>query len=798
MKYFFHCLIALVLVTTSVSALDHDSFVFDNKPIANIKITVENLQPGESFSQSRLSHSLQSKVGDPFSQITFDRDLKGLSEDYGRVEPDVEVEQGKVYITIKLWKKPIIRNITWIGNKHIKSRRLQKELGIQPHTIFNKDTFNQGFSKVKELYVKKGYFESELEYKVIPYENTNEVDIEVHVHEGHSGHIKKIVFHGLTPKEQSGILALINTKKYNFFTSWLTGYGTYHEEALEHDKLLIVDYLQNQGYANATVDVRASENEEGQLIISISAQKGALFHVGRVTVHDNTLIKAEKIRESFGLKQGDVFSPEELRNAIERVEHLFGKDGYIEAHVDYTLFLQPGAPTYNIELSVEEGEKYKIGLINVLGNTSTNKNVILRESLLVPGEVFDSRRLKATERRLEAMGYFKSVNVYTVKTREDDKLGENYRDVVIEVEETMTGSASMFFGFSNIDEVFGGIDIAENNFNHEGLWSWWREGMSAFRGAGEFASLKAQIGMRQQSYTLAWMNPYLNDTLWRFGFDTNYSISRIQSKDYHVSSIGGSIFANYPLTQFVTFGSKYRISNSIVTIFNVKNEEAQRERQNSGIVTAIGPSLGYDSTDNAFKPHRGIRTFSNAELGLVRRHGDEARVFPFVKCAFLNTYYHPLWSMGTLKLRGDVKFLYPFGAGEGDLVPLNERFFLGGETTVRGFRPFSIGPKFQRVNDDGVVVQTDDPTGGMSSLLFSVEYLQNIVSMLDLFVFFDGGSIAAQTFTIDNVKFSVGVGAMVQLANRMPIIVGYGYPLNLREDEQSDYQGWFVAMGGQF
>lgn len=776
--------------------MERDNLVFDGKPVAHIKISVENLQPGETFSQNKLVHQLHTKVGDPFSQLTFDRDLKGLSEDYGRVDPEIEVEQGKVYLTLKLWQKPVIRDIRWEGNHNIKTRKLKKELGIESGTIFNKDQFNKGFSKLRELYIKKGYFESELEYKIIPYDVTNEVEIEIDIHEGQFGHINKIVFHGVTGKERSGILALINTKKYNFFTSWLTGHGTYHEELLEHDKLLIVDYLQNQGFANAMVDIHAEENENGQLIISIIADKGELFHFGNIVIHDNTLINSSTIRKSFAIKKGDIFSPETLRNAVEHVEDLFGKDGYIEANVDYSLSLEASSPIYNIELSVTEGDKFRIGLINVLGNSSTNKNVILRESLLVPGEVFDSRKLKATERRLEAMGYFKSVNVYTVKTREDEKLGENYRDVVIEVEETMTGSASMFFGFSNIDEVFGGVDIAENNFNHRGLFSWWRDGMSAFRGAGEFASIKAQLGMKQQSYTLAWMDPYLFDSLWRFGFDVNYSVSRIQTDDYKVSSAGGSLFANYPLSQFLTYGTKYRISNSIVDMDNkIQNEEAQLERQNSGIVTGIAPSLSYDSTDNPFKPHRGIKSFANAEIALVRRHSKDDRVFPFTKFAFINTYYHPIWSRGTLKFRGDLKFLYPLGSGQGDLIPLNERFFLGGETTVRGFKPFSIGPKFDKNDNRG---KTDAPIGGMSSLLFSAEYLQEIIPLLDLFVFFDGGSISEQTFTITDIQLSAGAGARVILPNKMPIIVGYGYPLNLNENNKEDKQGWFVSFGGQF
>lgn len=69
--------------------------------------------------------------------------------------------------------------------------------------------------------------------------------------------------------------------------------------------------------------------------------------------------------------------------------------------------------------------------------------MILRESLLVPGETFDSVKLKATQERLRNIGYFKNVNVYAVRAEDDQILGENYRDIYIEVEEAPTGHASL-------------------------------------------------------------------------------------------------------------------------------------------------------------------------------------------------------------------------------------------------------------------------------------------------------------------------------------------------------------------
>jgi len=166
---------------------------------------------------------------------------------------------------------------------------------------------------------------------------------------------------------------------------------------------------------------------------------------------------------------GDVYSPEKLRETQTAIKDLYGRKGYIDVSVQYEAIPLEDQTNYDVKFVIQEGGQYRIGLIHIFGNTQTHANVILRESLLIPGDVFDTARLKVTEARLMNMGYFKSVNVYAVRSSDDLTLGENYRDVYIEVEETTTGNVSLFFGLSTADSVFGGLDIAENNFSYKGL-----------------------------------------------------------------------------------------------------------------------------------------------------------------------------------------------------------------------------------------------------------------------------------------------------------------------------------------
>lgn len=762
---------------------------YEHKKVANIKIKMENLPSGTPFNSEHVLAKLSTKVGDPFSQIIFDQDLKTLSSEYDRTEPSIEMKNGEIYITIRIWQKPIIKQIKFI-HKKFKTHTLQHELGIEVDSVFNRDDFNKAFNKLKEFYIKKGYFEAELQYTIVPIPHKNEMNIIIKIHEGRAGKVQQLSFEGFTKTEESEILEMIHTKKFNLFTSWLTGKGIYHEEALEHDKLIIVDYLQNQGYADAKVSITTKDVDNGVSIL-VKAHKGQIFHFGQVSFSGNTLFTNEEVDKTLVIHNHTIYSPEKLRKTIQEIKDLYGNKGYIETDVQYTLQLVHAEPMYNVHFQIEENEQFKVGMIRVLGNAQTNTSVILHEAAVIPGEVFDSRKLKATQQRLEMIGYFKSVNVYAVRSSEDRGLGPNYRDVIIEVDETTTGNASLFFGFSSVDSIYGGLDLTESNFNYKGLGKFWKQ-LSALRGGGEYAHARASWGIKESSYSLSWMTPYFRDTLWRVGFDTSYSNSRLQSKEYDVKNLGFAVHANYPLSPYLTHGLKLRVNNAIIDIKKGAGAEAREQEKNSGLVLGLSGSLNFDCTDNAFKPHKGLRTVFETELAGIRRHDSFQRMFPFLRFAFINNYYYPVWRKGTLKTRFDLKYLYPFGGnGKFKNVPLSERFFLGGDSTVRGYETFKIGPKFKK----GEKAQKNEPTGGVSSFLFSVEYLQNLYKPIDAFVFFDSGSISKKDFDIGKVVMSYGVGLRLEVSPRAPVIVGYAFPINPGSNPTKNF---FFAMGGQF
>ncbi len=767
---------------TFVIASSRGVEAYEDKTVGKIDIYMENLPPEALFNPKPVLGKLETKVGDPFSQGVFDADLKTLSEDYDRIEPSIEIVNGDVYISIKVWARPRISKIVWKGNKQFSSKSLQKELGIKAKKVFNVVEFNKAFNKVKEYYIKKGYFESQLSYQLIPNLVDNTVDIEITVMEGISGLIDDIVFQGFSPAEKAELLNMVYTKKYHLLTSWLTGGGIYNEEAVEQDKLTIVNFMQNHGYADAKVDIiTAPAKAGGKIILYVTVDKGPMYHFGSVTFRGNSLFTDKEVEDVFLARPEGIYSPEKLRNTVQAIKELYGRKGYIDTNVQFEAIPLGSTPVYNIEFIVEEGQQYKIGMIKIFGNVQTESHVILRESLLTPGDVFDSAKLKRTQQRLENIGYFKSVNVYAVRTQDDQDLGENYRDVYIEVEETTTGHLSLFFGFSSGDGVFGGLDLTETNFNYKGLGKMFSEGPSALRGGGEYAHAKATLGAKQRSYTISWLTPYFRDTLWRVGFDLFISQTHnLEAKKYAVDSLGGSLYASYPLTAYWAFGWKYRFKHASIDVKHNAPAKEQEDRT-TGNVSATSVSLNFDSTDSMGKPHNGLRSMFETEFAGV------GGTYSFLKYSALNTYYQELWSRGVMKYRADFKFIQPtIWTKHPHDIPISERFFAGGENTVRGYKPYDLGSHYS----DG------DPTGGISYSVLSVEYLQEILKILDAFVFADAGSVSLSKFEIAKYNMSWGVGIRLEIMNRMPIILGYGWPVN--PSDKKEVQKFFFQMGGQF
>ena len=756
---------------------------YDDKVVDDIAVEYHG-DKEISFDVHAIKARMLTKEGLPFSPLDFDADLKTLADEYDRIEPSIVIDDsGDLDITLSIWPRPIIRTITWEGVKSIKKSRLGKELGIKALSTYDREAFGKAFHKLKQIYTKKGFFEAKLSYSLDVDDDTNEVDITIDVDEGRSGVIKSITFHGVSSEEEGALLDMVGTKKHNLFTSWLSGRGTYNEDLAEVDRLTIYSYFQNLGYADATVVIDLQESKNKRLIFDITIDKGEEYTFSKITFSGNNIFDDEAIAKMLPIAEGDTYSPNKVRETVSILTEAYGRQGYIESYAAPQPRLHESASEYSVHFTIEEGLQYRIGLIKIAGNDVTKNKVILHETLLTPGEVFNITKLEKTEERLLNIGYFSNVNIYPANPHDENPLGPQYRDVVIEVEESSTGSISFAMGFSTADSLFVALDVLEKNFNIDGLANIFSKDRASLRGGGEYAHGKVNIGKKQRSYLLSWTKPFFMDTAWTVGFDVARSNKRYFSDDYDIDATSFGVNAYYTVNQYLTFGTNYRLKDTDVKVKNNdidKNSDEWRDLLQGGVTSTLGGLMIYDSTNSPYKPTNGFR--SRLAVDYTGLGGS----YSFCTMKYDNKLYHPLWRRGVMKYRMNLNFIQPIGT-KGNELPISERLLLGGEDNIRGYRDYSIGPK-----RSGATAQ-----GGISLMLLSCEYMYPVFDKLGVFAFFDAGDVSDKEYHISTLRTSCGAGFNIALFPGAPTIsLGYGIPLNPKE--KADERRFFLNIGAQF
>ncbi|OGN62160.1 MAG: outer membrane protein assembly factor BamA [Chlamydiae bacterium RIFCSPHIGHO2_12_FULL_49_11] len=764
---------------------------FEGRNVGGIQIQVEKQVSGEKDTKFKILHEMQTKTGEPFDEEIFDVDLKNLSKQYDWVEPTLRVDDGKVYITLLVRPKPKIIRIEIAGNKQFTRKKLLGEAGLKLGQTLERDDLYESINKLRDFYIKHGYLKATVNTQLENDPTTNEVTLIIRISEGQKAFIQKIDLVNFTPKEKKEVLKLLHSSTYNPIAYWFTGAGVARDPIVESDQQVIINYIQNEGYADAYVEITfvpmpldVPRPRKG-LVMVITLHRGTLYHINSISFSGEKLKTTDELDRSIPLKTGDTFSIDKIRASQETIQDLYSQEGYLDTVVNYTLDVVPDKAEYNINFTIEESEKYRIGLIRVSGNYSTNKNVIYNNLDLTPGEVFDSRKLKSTQRRLQSTGLFQNVNVYTVKHEDMDHAGPEYRDVVVEVSESKTAHVNAFAGFNSTEKVFGGVELSENNFNIAGVKEMFTSGPAALRGGGQFLQIRGQIGSRDSGVNVSWLNPYFNDSLWRFSTDLNYNFNRT-IPDYKVHTFGTALGLTYPLTPYFSYGYKFRVKDALISIQPGSPPPALDQALNSGVTSGVGLILNYDTTDSPFRAHRGMRsTFETEFAGLVRNDSRLSN-FPFLRFLYNYHFYFPVTLKSTFKWKTELRFIQPLWVGSAQAMPLSEKFFLGGESNMRGFRPGFVGPEYG----------PDEPTGGISSTFMSFEYQYNLLKPIDLFGFFDLGSVTNKSWNVPKIYQSVGLGLRLNYGQRLPFVVGVGFPLN--PDSSSQVQRLFFSMAGEF
>lgn len=675
-----------------------------------------------------------------------------------------------VILVYAVQEKPIVREITFEGNKEITTDKLKEALEFRQNSVFSAKDLAKSVTKFKKMYGDEGYYLADIQTE-IKKSSPSELTVIVKIVEGEKILIREISYDGNKAFSNSKLKGIMETKE-KWFMSWLTGAGTYKEEVLKNDSLLLTDHYLNNGYVNVKIGEPAIKlnDEKTALNVSIVISEGEQFRIGEIGFKGELLDPADVLRKKLKSEPGELFNRSILRTDIGVLTDVYGDKGYAFATINPLTRLDNEKKLIDLTFDVEKGELVYIERINVAGNPKTRDKVVRREMRVTESGLYSATGMKRSKQNLMNLGFFEEANIATARGSASNKLNVN-----VDVKEKPTGTFSIGGGYSSLDGFIGQGSIQQSNF----------------LGLGLKANVSASIGGTSQTYAVGLTDPYFLDTKWTLGGDI-YRSERDYT-DYSRRLIGGDIKGGYPINDFVgTFMMyKYEIKDLYNPSTAYKDLNALSP-YNASIyplgettTSSVFSSITHNNTDYRLDPSTGmINSLSVEYAGLG---GDNK----FARFITDHTYFYPLYK----KLIASSKLTLGYIREVGPPVPIDEKFYLGGIYSLRGYKSRTVSPTIADSTTKSVIY-----LGGGKEIIGNVEASFPLLADVGLkgVVFFDYGTSFDRISTIaDTMLMSYGWG--IRWASPIgPLRLEYGIPINPRPGIDSTSGRLEFSIGSMF
>ncbi|WP_298268188.1 outer membrane protein assembly factor BamA [Geobacter sp.] len=718
------------------------------------KIVDIKVRGNRRVESAAILNAIKLKAGDILYGEKVDADLRSIYKlgQFQDVKAETEKADGGVVLVYAVVEKPIIREIKIEGNKELSTEKVRDAFGLKANTIFSQKELSLAAKKVKKLYNDEGYYLAEVNTRSET--RGNDIRVVVSITEGEKILIKNIRFEGNRAFTARKLRGVMETRE-KWFLSWLTGAGTYKDDVLKNDVALIADLYFNNGYINVKVgepEVRLLPDKSG-LEVTIGITEGEQFRTGSISFKGDLLEREDVLAAALKLKSGEIFSRGSLRADVLTLTDLYADKGYAFTNVNPLSKVNPEQKTIDITFDFEKGEKVYIDHINISGNAKTRDKVLRREMKVAEGETYSSTGLKKSKQNLMNLGFFEEANISTTKGSADNKL-----DVNVDVKEKPTGTFSIGAGYSSLDGLIGQGSVSQGNF----------------LGLGLKGNLAASLGGKSSTYNAGLTDPYFFDTRWTLGGDI-YRTER-DYLDFTRRSTGGDIKAGHPLGDTMSTLWMYKYEDK--KIFNV-SQALRVVPETTSTTSSIYASITRNTTDYRLDPTTGMVNNLSVELAGLGGTNRFARYF-----ADTSVFFPMKWNT-VLSLRGAIGYIQ----GIGKDIPIDEKFFAGGISTLRGYEGRSVSPSIitniENVDQNGQKTTTPERAfiGGDKEAIFNAEYTFPLIKAAGLkgVLFFDAGNVYGENQDMMS-SFRMSYGAGIRWTSPLgPLRLEYGIPLNPRD-----------------
>lgn len=710
----------------------------------------------------------------------------------------IETERGESGVIVRaiVKERPRIGSVEYRGNKELATAKITEALEKEKIDLHVGNTIEQTLIRraaeaIKRSYTENGFEGVSVDTSFEEMVDPSEKKIVFHINEGIKAKIAAIDFTGNQRFSDRRLRAQMKEVKPNGLISWIRKKNLYIPSKLDEDLERVKNFYQDHGYFDVTfgdphVITVGRNTKKPRVKLVIPVKEGTVHTFGEVSVSGNKVFTSEQIIGNWPVKKGQIIRRKPIQTRADAFGEAYRTRGYIYAYVNPE-YINRDNNVIDVHMQVYEGEQFRLGRLEFQGNTTTKDKVLRREIFLEEGDIMDMETFKQSLYKLGQLGYFK------VTDNPDFKVNPDSKTVDVTVKGTEEGKNDVQFGggYSEGGGFFVQSQLATRNF----------------LGEGENLSLSFQKGTRTTHFSIAYADPWFLDTPNSLGVSIyNNQLRYPASVGYESNGKGTTLAYGYRLRRFDSVSTVYgyqrsRVHREVTTVPDANGNVPVAEIGDYRFTTStIAPSYNYDSRDNPFDTTRGFK-FS---LATAYTGGPLGGTVHALKPTLDVTKFFKMSRRSSVSFNVEAGQIFPLDKKCANslqeqvdknvrlCVPETERFLVGGEYSVRGFRTYTLGP---RQTFAGV----SQPAGGYKYHVANFEYIFRINDPLRFVIFADAGQAFAyrEKWALSKTRYSTGA----ELRIFLPVFqfpLRFIYAMNPDPHPHDEFESFQFTIGNTF
>ncbi|EJM0332254.1 outer membrane protein assembly factor BamA [Campylobacter jejuni] len=662
---------------------------------------------------------------------------------------NIAVENNNGILEIIVTEKPTIAKVSITGIASNDRKQVESILGIKRGTLLDEGSIKEAIERIKAYYEAKSYFDTIVEYKKKTLENTDGLELEFIVNRGENIIIDNVHLSGAKKFSYSDIEpAVVNKEKE--FMGWMWGCndGKLKVFELSNDSSRIADEYMKKGYLDVQVSspYLKTYTDTYQANLTYFIKEGKPYKIKSISIENPLFDDKQNAQTVKDLRSsaGKTINIEDIRKDVKTIETQSADLGY--AFVEVYPDIQKNDQTQEATVVFKAIPHDKVYIRNVIisGNSRTVDRVIRRELYITEGNLYNRTDLSESKNALKRTSYFDDVNI------KEEKVDDTHIDLIVDVKEASTGAISGGIGYGSSDGILLNASLSDTNIFGSGIKS----------------SVSVDKSDDTLSGRISLVNPRVLDSQYSLGgtlYSNDYEWDNYSEKNYGFDITVGRQFARYynvSLTYNLEQSDIYHLSP---TLLRTGYELGK------SIKSSITPAITFNNTDDYYLPRSGI--IASTSLEYAGLGGDQE----FISSSSKFNFYQGLQDYIGYDLIYRYKASFYKVWDEGYL-PINQRIYLGGIRSIRGFESRTVSPKNQ----------WGDEIGGTIAFANSVELSFPLIDRIKLrgSVFFDYGMIGRKN--LDEIKrMSTGIG-IEWITPIGPLQLVFAKPLNDKKGDDTN------------